>query len=122
MITLYVDTEAQKEQVLKEKEYVRTFGFDAYPKKRGFKQRYTLDTNMLTLLLSLDVVVDPSKNYVITTSTEAEKEQLIEQSEYIHYWCEDVWLKRKGLNRWVGLDVDRANWLMHIYNSTIIVA
>jgi len=60
----------------------------------------------------------------IYVDTEEEKKDLINQSRYIHDFIEVVDYKTKDgkiKQRWIGLDSDRSNFLMHIYMSPEII-
>ena len=51
----------------------------------------------------------------IYVDSEEEKQQLLDESEYIHYFVKVC--KHKGKKKIIGLDSDKANTLMHIYTN-----
>jgi len=54
----------------------------------------------------------------IYVDTEEQKQDLLEQSKYIHDFLEIVKVKTKDnkvKTKWIGLDSDKAGTLMHIY-------
>lgn len=59
----------------------------------------------------------------IYVSTEEEKEIIINQSRYIHDFLEVVKYKtNNGIKqKYIGLDSDKANFLMHIYMAPEII-
>jgi hypothetical protein len=60
----------------------------------------------------------------IYVDTEEERQKLLNQSKYIHDFVEIVKFKTKSgkvKERWIGLDVDKAGTLMHIYTSPEII-
>ena len=61
----------------------------------------------------------------IYVDSEKEKQELIEQSEYIHDFIEIIKFKDKQGNikeKWIGLDSNKASTLMHIYmNPDLII-
>ena len=56
----------------------------------------------------------------IIVKSEQEKQDLIEQSKYIHDFLE-VLKDENGKEVWIGLDSDKANTLMHIYMAPEII-
>ena len=58
----------------------------------------------------------------IIVDSEELKQKVLEQSEYIHYFCEII---KPGINlksKYIGLDSDKAGMLMHFYmNPDMIV-
>jgi len=60
----------------------------------------------------------------IYVNTEEEKQELLNQSKYIHDFLEVVKYKNKKgkkKTKWIGLDSNKANTLMHIYMSADII-
>lgn len=60
----------------------------------------------------------------IYVDTEEQKEDLINQSKYIHDFLEVVKYKNKNgkvEEKWIGLDSDKAGSLMHIYMAPEII-
>ena len=60
----------------------------------------------------------------IIVNSEEEKQDILNQSKYIHDFLEVVKYKnKKGKNKekWIGLDPDKAGILMHIYMCPDIV-
>jgi len=60
----------------------------------------------------------------IYVNTEEEKQELLNQSKYIHDFLEVVKYKNekgKKKTKWIGLDSNKANTLMHIYMSPDII-
>lgn len=60
----------------------------------------------------------------IYVDTEEAKQDLLEQSKYIHDFMEVVKFKTKDgkiKERWIGLDSDKAGSLMHIYMCPEII-
>jgi len=57
----------------------------------------------------------------IIVESEEEKKELLEQSEYIHYFVVPCYLKRKGAKRFICLDSKKAGTLMHIYMNPDII-
>lgn len=60
----------------------------------------------------------------IYVDTEEEKQELLNQSEYIHDFVEIVKYKTKTgevKEKWIGLDSDKAGSLMHIYMAPEII-
>ena len=60
----------------------------------------------------------------IYVDTEDEKQDLINQSKYVHDFLEVVKFKTKDgkiKERWIGLDSDKAGGLMHIYMAEHII-
>jgi hypothetical protein len=61
----------------------------------------------------------------IYVDTEEQKQDLLEQSKYIHDFLEIVKVKTKDnkvKTKWIGLDSDKAGTLMHIYmNPDMII-
>ena len=60
----------------------------------------------------------------IYVDSEEEKQELIDQSRYIHDFLEVVKFKTKSgeiKERWIGLDSDKAGVLMHIYMAEKII-
>lgn len=60
----------------------------------------------------------------IYVDTEEAKQDLLEQSKYIHDFMEVVKVKTKNgkiKERYIGLDSDKANTLMHIYSCPEII-
>ena len=60
----------------------------------------------------------------IYVDTEEEKQDLLDQSRYIHDFVEIIEYKTKDgetKQRWIGLDSDKSNFLMHIYISPEII-
>jgi hypothetical protein len=120
MIKYYVHDQESKNRILQQSKYLKDFKIVGYSKKRGHKKTYLLDTDMTSLLVDIHpdtIVVDTSyeKGWKITVSSEEEKNKLVEQSDYIHYWCEELWLKRKAQHGYYCLDSDKCGTLMHIY-------
>ena len=65
------------------------------------------------------------KNMIkIYVDTEEEKQNLLDQSKYIHDFIEIVKVKTKDgkeKERWIGLDSNKAGGLMHIYMAPEII-
>ena len=60
----------------------------------------------------------------IYVDTEEEKKELLNQSKYIHDFIEVIKYKTKSgkvKEKWIGLDSDKASFLMHIYMSPDII-
>lgn len=60
----------------------------------------------------------------IYVDTEKEKQELLNQSKYIHDFVEIVKYKTKTgevKEKWIGLDSDKAGSLMHIYMAPEII-
>ena len=60
----------------------------------------------------------------IYVDTEEEKQELLNQSKYIHDFVEIVKYKTKTgeiKEKWIGLDSDKAGSLMHIYMAPEII-
>lgn len=61
----------------------------------------------------------------IYVDAEEQKQDLLEQSKYIHDFLEIVKVKTKDnkvKTKWIGLDSDKAGTLMHIYmNPNMII-
>lgn len=60
----------------------------------------------------------------IYVSSEEEKQDLINQSKYIHDFLEVIKYKDnngKFIEKWIGLDSDKAGSLMHIYMAPEII-
>ena len=60
----------------------------------------------------------------IYVDTEEEKQELLNQSKYIHDFAEIVKYKTKTgevKEKWIGLDSDKAGSLMHIYMAPEII-
>ena len=61
----------------------------------------------------------------IYVESEEEKQKIINESEYIHDFIEIIKIKDKQGNikrKYIGLDSDKANCLMHIYmNPDMII-
>ena len=60
----------------------------------------------------------------IYVDTEEEKQDLLNQSKYVHDFMEVVKVKTKDgkiKERWIGLDSDKAGGLMHIYMCPEII-
>ena len=60
----------------------------------------------------------------IYVDTEEEKQELLNESEYIHDFVEIVKYKTKTgeiKEKWIGLDSDKAGSLMHIYMAPEII-
>lgn len=57
----------------------------------------------------------------IIVETEELKQELIKQSEYIHDFVVKCYLKRKGAQRYICLDSDKAGIFMHIYTNPDII-
>lgn len=53
----------------------------------------------------------------IYVDSEEQKQDLLEQSKYIHDFLEVVRYKKDGKvkEKWIGLDSDKAGSLMHLY-------
>ena len=61
---------------------------------------------------------------IIHVNTEEEKQDLLNQSKYIHDFLEVVKFKDKDgkrIEKWIGLDSDKAGTLMHIYMAPDII-
>lgn len=57
----------------------------------------------------------------IIVDTQKEKDELLAQSEYIHYYMELGYLTRLVKKVAFGLDSDKANTLMHLYMNPDII-
>lgn len=57
----------------------------------------------------------------IIVDTQEEKDELIQQSKYIHDFLIAIRGRKGRIINWKGLDSDRAGWLMHIYTSPEII-
>ena len=60
----------------------------------------------------------------IYVDTEEEKQELLNQSKYIHDFVEIIKYKTKSgevKEKWIGLDSDKAGSLMHIYMAPEII-
>jgi hypothetical protein len=60
----------------------------------------------------------------IYVDTEEEKQELLNQSRYIHDFVEIIKYKNKTgevKEKWIGLDSDKAGSLMHIYMAPEII-
>jgi hypothetical protein len=62
---------------------------------------------------------------IIHVNTEEEKQSLLNQSKYIHDFLEVVKKIKdkdgKQIEKWIGLDSDKAGSLMHIYMAPDII-
>jgi hypothetical protein len=57
----------------------------------------------------------------IIVDSEELKQDLIKEFEYVHDFMARCYLKRKGAQRLIGLDSDKAGSLMHIYMCPDII-
>jgi hypothetical protein len=57
----------------------------------------------------------------IIVESEEIKQKLIKESEYIHDFVVRCYLKRKGAQRCICLDSDKAGIFMHIYTNPDII-
>lgn len=51
----------------------------------------------------------------IYVSTQEEKDEIIAQSEYVHYFMVQIRGRKGRAINWKGLDSDKAGLLMHLY-------
>ncbi len=56
----------------------------------------------------------------IYVNSEEEKQELLNQSKYIHDFLEII-KDKNGKEKWIGLDSDKAGSLMHIYMAPEII-